>query len=110
MCNPPPLSAPDRKYGDAESASCAPSARREERRVPGRYASDEQRRDRDAGAFERHRNYRRGHKLRSPVELRDPEGVARPRDGLPPTEDAIRLASVLGLLADPVRSQSRKWA
>ena len=40
------LSAPDRKYGDAESASCAPSARREERRVPGRYASDEQRRDR----------------------------------------------------------------
>ena len=64
----------------------------------------------DAGAFERHRNYGRAHKLRFPVELRDPEPVARARDGLPPTEDAVRLASVLGLLADPVRSQSRRWA
>ena len=44
-------------------------------------------------------------KLRSPVELRDPEGVARAREGLLPTEDAVRLASVLGLLADPVRSR-----
>ena len=35
----------------------------------------------------------------------DPEGVARAREGLLPTEDAARLASVLGLLADPVRSR-----
>ena len=35
----------------------------------------------------------------------DPEGVVRAREGLLPTEDAARLASVLGLLADPVRSR-----
>jgi DNA-binding transcriptional ArsR family regulator len=35
----------------------------------------------------------------------DPEGVSRARKGLLPTEDAVRLASVLGLLADPVRSR-----
>lgn len=35
----------------------------------------------------------------------DPEGVARAREGLLPTGDAARLASVLGLLADPVRSR-----
>jgi DNA-binding transcriptional ArsR family regulator len=35
----------------------------------------------------------------------DPERVARARDGLLPADDAQRLASVLGLLADPVRSR-----
>jgi DNA-binding transcriptional ArsR family regulator len=35
----------------------------------------------------------------------DPEGVSRARKGLLPNEDAVRLASVLGLLADPVRSR-----
>ena len=40
-----------------------------------------------------------------PEQPHDPEGVARAREGLLPTEDAVRLASVLGLLADPVRSR-----
>jgi DNA-binding transcriptional ArsR family regulator len=41
----------------------------------------------------------------SPLPPLDPEGVWRARKGLLPTEDAVRLASVLGLLADPVRSR-----